>query len=170
VRCGKSAGSRTILSIDCRLVFPWFHVFFFCVATLAQVAVSSSASSDSCILQSSDGMEVEPDAGLPPKRPRLAPSPIPSIFVHHTIATDPRGRMWPQHELHLHSDGQISVGEGPKHGKWELREGGTLQLVWHYNAQWNVKTQLYEHIPNTDSYIQTGCDASYQAVLIPKAT
>ena len=117
-------------------------------------------------------MEVEPEVevGPPQKRPRLASEQGTVVFVHHTIATDPQGRMWPQHELHLHPDGQISVGEGPKHGKWELRDHSTLQLVWHYKAQWNVKTQLYEHTPNTDSHIQTGCDASYQAVLIPKAT
>ena len=77
--------------------------------------------------------------------------------------------MWPQHELHLHPDGRISVGEGPKHGNWQMRDQSTLQLVWHYKALSNVKTQLYAPIPNADSYIQIGADPAYSAVLIPKA-
>jgi len=114
-------------------------------------------------------MEIDPEEVRPPqKRPRLASAQQTLIFMHHTIATDPEGRMWPQHELHLHPDGQISVGEGPKHGKWELRDANTLQLVWHYKAQSNVKTQLYAHIPLTDAYIQIGSESPYQAVLIPR--
>ena len=57
-------------------------------------------------------MEDKAEAGRPPKRPRLVTPNETFIFMRHTVATDPRGRMWPQHELHLHPDGQISVGEG----------------------------------------------------------
>jgi len=117
-------------------------------------------------------MAVDNESGPPPKRSRLAASEAIAIFMHHTIATDHRGRMWPQHELHLHPDGQISVvtkdGEGPKHGKWQQHANDLLQLTWHYAAKRNVKTQMYKHIPNTDAYIQIGGDDGYQALLIPK--
>ena len=117
-------------------------------------------------------MEVEPEAGPPPKRPRLAAAKAEEtfIFMHHIISTDPKGRMCCGPELHLHPDGQISVGEGQKHGKWELRDKGALQLVWQYKAQSNVKTKQFGHIPNADSYTQIGCDGPCKAILIPKAT
>ena len=106
------------------------------------------------------------------KRRRLEPEPTAGVrYKVQSVSIKPNGDLWPSHDiLLLADDGVIVNGKGP-HGRWDwndIYENNFLYITWHWNAEESkAKKCTYIRIPETQCWVQTGCDPEWVCVLAP---
>ena len=105
------------------------------------------------------------------KRRRLDPNQTGVRYKVQNVSFKPNGDLWPSHEiLLLADDGVVVDGKGP-HGWWNNINtcfNSFLYINWHWNAEESkAKTCTYVHIPETQCWVQTGCDPAWKCVLAP---
>ena len=104
------------------------------------------------------------------KRPRLTPEPTAGTrYKLQSLAVKPSGELWPAHDITLTNGGLVIVDNKAAHGSWFWdREKTELHVSYHWNAEESkAKKCTCVRIPETNCFVQVGCDAEWRCVLAP---